>query len=152
IDHPEIPYGIFSSLIVANILMFFVGVVCIKCAIKLTSISKPALFASIIVLVFTGSYSFNAERFDVLVALLCGVLGLCMRKFKLPHAATVLGFVLGFIMEANLRRALILTNGSYLSVFTNSTITIVLVLIALASLLLPFLQPLRKKFVVSKTY
>ncbi|MDR1377602.1 MAG: tripartite tricarboxylate transporter permease [Synergistaceae bacterium] len=152
IDHPEIPYGIFSSLLVANILMFFVGVVCIKGAIKLTSISKPALFAAIITLVFTGAYSFNAERFDVLVALLCGILGLCMRKFKLPHAATVLGFVLGFIMEANLRRALILTNGSYMGVFTNSKITIVLVLIALLSLLLPFLQPLRKKFVVSKTY
>jgi putative tricarboxylic transport membrane protein len=152
VDHPEIPYGIFSSLFVANVLMFFVGIVCIKCAMKITSMSKPALFAGIIALVFTGAYSFNADSFDVLVALLCGVLGLCMRRFKLPHAATVLGFVLGFIMEANLRRALILTNGSYLRVFTNSTITVILVWIALASLLMPFLRPLREKLTVSKTY
>ncbi|MDR2529119.1 MAG: tripartite tricarboxylate transporter permease [Synergistaceae bacterium] len=152
INHPEIPYGIFSSLFVANILMFFVGIVCIKSAIKIASISKPALFACIVTLVFTGAYAFNGERFDVLIAFVCGILGYFMRKADLPHAATVLGFVLGVIMEGSLRRALILTRGSYWGVFTNSTITTVLMVIALASLLLPLLKPLREKFLVSKTY
>jgi putative tricarboxylic transport membrane protein len=152
IDHPEIPYGIFAAMFVANIFMIFVGIACIKGAIKITSISKPALFAGIITLVFTGAYAFNAEIFDVLVAFICGILGLFMRKMGLPNAATVLGFVLGFIMEANLRRALILTKGSYFGVFTNSTITVVLVIIALASLLWPLMGPIRKKFVVQKTY
>ncbi|MDR1731331.1 MAG: tripartite tricarboxylate transporter permease [Synergistaceae bacterium] len=152
IDHPEIPYGIFSSMFVANIFMFFVGVACIKFAIRLTSISKPALFAGILTLVFTGAYAFNSEAVDVLVAFLCGILGFAMRRAKLPHAATVLGFVLGFIMEANLRRALILTKGNYWNVFTNSSITLALTLIVLISIFLPLLKPLRKKFVVSKTY
>jgi putative tricarboxylic transport membrane protein len=152
IDHPEIPYGIFSSLFVANIFMIFVGIICIRCAVKITSISKPALFAVIVTLVFTGAYAFNCERFDVLIAFLCGIVGFFMRKMGLPHAATVLGFVLGFIMEANLRRALILTRGNYWRVFTNSSITVVLLIIALISILLPLLKPLREKFVVSKNY
>jgi putative tricarboxylic transport membrane protein len=152
INHPEIPYGIFSSMFVANIMLFFVGIVCIKFAIKITSVSKPALFACIVTLVFTGAYAFNGERFDVLVAFACGILGYFMRKAALPHAATVLGFVLGFIMEANLRRALILSRGSYWRVFTHSPITMTLVLIAIVSILLPLLKPLREKLAVSKTY
>jgi putative tricarboxylic transport membrane protein len=151
INNPEIPYGIFSSLFIANIMMFFVGIVCIKFAMKIANISKPALFSVIVALVFTGAYAYNGEIVDVVVALVCGLLGIAMRKMKLPHAATVLGFVLGFIMEANLRRALILTKGSYFGVFTNSYITMVLCAISLASILLPLLKPLRKKFVVSKT-
>ncbi|MDR1744219.1 MAG: tripartite tricarboxylate transporter permease [Planctomycetota bacterium] len=151
-NHPEIPYGIFSAMFVANIIMFFVGIVCIKAAIKVTSISKPALFAGIIALVYTGSYAFNGVLFDVFVAFVCGILGLAMRRFGLPHAATVLGFVLGVIMETNLRRALILTKGSYAAVFGNSTITILLTLIAITSLLLPLMGSMKKKFEAKKTY
>jgi len=152
INRPEIPYGIFSAMFVANVMMFFVGIACIKAAIKLTSISKPTLFAVIIALVFTGSYAFSGEIFDVLVAFLCGILGLMMRRFSLPHAATVLGFVLGYIMESNLRRSLILTKGSYSSVFTNSTITVILTIIVIVSLVLPLIGPVKKKFVAEKTY
>jgi putative tricarboxylic transport membrane protein len=152
VNHPEIPYGVFGALFVANFLMFFIGIACIKAAIKITSISKPALYAGIIILVFTGSYALNGVRFDVLVAFLCGILGLFMRAFKLPHAATVLGFVLGFIMEANLRRALILSKGSYLGVFTNSTISLILSAIVLLALALPLIGKARRGFVVKKTY
>ena len=152
INSPEIPYGIFSAMFVANLMMFFVGIACIKAAIKVTSISKPALFAGIMALVFTGSYAFNGEMFDVLVAFVCGILGLAMRRFGLPHAATVLGFVLGYIMESNLRRSLILTKGSYASVFSNSTITVILTIIVLISLALPLIGPLKKKFEAKKTY
>jgi putative tricarboxylic transport membrane protein len=152
IDHPEIPYGVFSSLIVANFFLIFVGIMCIKAAIKITTISKPALFAAIVTLVFTGSFSFNAQIFDVLIAFICGMIGFGMRKCGLPHAATVLGFVLGFIMEANFRRALILTKGSYLGVFTMSGITVALSVIVLLSLLLPMVGPIKKRFVVKKVY
>ena len=152
INHPQVPYGLFSSLFVANIMMFFVGIVCIKFAITITNISKPALFAGIMLLVATGSYAFQADRFDVLVAFVCGIVGYFMRRGKLPHSATVLGFVLGFIMEANLRRALILTRGSYWAVFTNSTITMVLVVLGFMLLVLPFMQTIRGKFIVEKKH
>lgn len=141
VNNPEIPYGIFAALFIANFLMFFIGRLCIKCAIRITNISKPALLSVIVALVFTGSYAFNCEIFDIGLALVCGLLGLAMRKGKLPHAATVLGFVLGFIMEANLRRALIVSRGSYSGVFFNSQISTILCAIAVISVLWALLRP-----------
>lgn len=141
INHPAIPYGIFTALFVANIFMFFIGQVCIKSAVKIANISKPALLAVIIALVFTGSYAYSGEIFDVEVALVCGLIGLAMRKGKLPHAATVLGFVLGVIMETNLRRALIVSRGSYMGVFLNSGISSVLLAIAALSVLWALVRP-----------
>lgn len=145
VNTPEIPYGIFVALFVANIFMFFAGCLCIKFAIRITSISKPALIAVIVALVFTGSYAYSGEIFDVGVALACGIVGIAMRKGKLPHAATVLGFVLGFIMEANLRRALIVSRGSYLGAFFNSRISTVLCIIALLSVVWSLLRPFLKR-------
>lgn len=142
VNNPEIPYGIFTALFVANIFMLFVGQVCIKSAVRIANISKPSLLALIIALVFTGSYAYSGEIFDIWVALVCGIIGLAMKKGHLPHAATVLGFVLGSIMETNLRRALILTKGSYMMVFMNSKISSVLIFIALFSVLWALFKPL----------
>lgn len=132
--NPEVPYGIFISLFVANFLMFFVGYVCIKCAIRITTLSKPILIAMVITLVFTGTYAYSGEVFSMYVALACGLLGVVMRKFKVPSAAIVLGFVLGEIMEANLRRGLIISLGSYLHCFGNSMLSSALMLFSLFSI------------------
>jgi len=147
VDKPEIPYSIFTALFVANILMLLAGYICIRFAVRIANIPKSALLAVIVALVFTGSYAYSGEIFDIQVVLICGIVGIFMKKGKLPHAATVLGFVLGFIMEANLRRALIVSKGSYLGVFTNSKISTVLCLIAAASVLWSLFAPLvrRKK-------
>ena len=132
--NPEVPYGIFVSLFVANFLMFFVGFLCIKCAIRITTISKPILIALVILLVFTGTYAYSGEVFSMYVALACGLIGVVMRKFKVPSAAIVLGFVLGEIMEANLRRGLIISLGSYMKCFTNSPLSSVLMAFSLFSI------------------
>lgn len=96
----------------------------------------------IVALVFTGAYAYSGEVFDIGLALVCGLAGLAMRKGKLPHAATVLGFVLGVIMEANLRRALIISGGSYMKAFLNSGISTVLISISVISVLWALLRPL----------
>ncbi|MFZ7104075.1 MAG: tripartite tricarboxylate transporter permease [Peptococcaceae bacterium] len=140
---PEIPYGIFVALFIANICMFIAGYFFIKFAIKATSISKSALIAVVITLVFTGSYAYSGEIFDIGVALCFGLLGILMRHFKVPHTATVLGFVLGFIMEANLRRALIVSDGSYSGVIFNSGISSVLFIIAVASVVVSLIRGFR---------
>ena len=74
------------------------------------------------------------EVFSMYVTLICGLVGVLVRKFKVPSAAIVLGFVLGSIMEANLRRALIITSGSYMKAFTNSPLSTVLLLLACLSI------------------
>ncbi|MHC1787462.1 MAG: tripartite tricarboxylate transporter permease [Christensenellales bacterium] len=143
--HPEIPYGLFVSLFVANFMMLFIGWGCIKASMKITSIPKPVLIAIIIALVFTGTFAYSSEIFSMYVALACGLLGMLLRKFNIPSAAIVLGFVLGEIMEANLRRGLIISRGSYFGAFTSSPLSIILLVISLASILTALYSNLRGK-------
>ncbi|MBZ4654380.1 MAG: hypothetical protein JG781_1721 [Peptococcaceae bacterium] len=142
--NPEIPYGIFGALIVANIMMFFLGFLAIKLAIKVTNLSKPVLIAVITALVYTGAYAYSADAFDIIVTLAFGVLGFIMKKYGLPHTSTVLGFVLGFIMEVNFRRALIVTQGDYFAALFNSKLSTVILLIALISVTVSIWQNLKK--------
>jgi putative tricarboxylic transport membrane protein len=132
---PEIPYGSFIALFVANIFLLIIGSAVIRIANKITLISRPILLAAIMALVFTGSYSYASEISHVVMALIFGVIGYGMKKFGLPPTATVLGFVLGSIMESNLRRALIIADGSFLGVVINSPITITLLIIAVISVI-----------------
>ncbi len=143
-NSPEIPYGIFISLFVANFIMFFVGYLCIKGAMRIVMIPKPVLIAIVIALVFTGTYAYSGEVFSLYIALFCGLLGVILRKFEIPSAAVVLGFVLGSIMEANLRRALIISLGSYWQAFTNSTLSSVLLLFSVGSILMALVNNIRK--------
>ncbi|MBR6114335.1 MAG: tripartite tricarboxylate transporter permease [Oscillospiraceae bacterium] len=143
-NSPEVPYGIFISLFVANFVMFFVGYLCIKGAMRIVLIPKPVLIAMVIALVFTGTYAYSGEVFSMYIALACGLIGVILRKFEIPSAAVVLGFVLGSIMEANLRRALIISLGSYWHAFTNSTLSSVLLLFSVASIVMALVNNIRK--------
>ena len=143
-SNPEVPYGVFISLFVANLFMFFVGFACIKCAMQIAKIPKPILIAIVIALVYTGTYAYSGEVFSLYVTLAVGLLGLFLRKFEIPSAAIVLGFVLGEIMESNLRRALIISLGSYWHAFTNSTLSSCLLLFSVFSIVLSLVNNIKK--------
>lgn len=140
---PEIPSSIFISLIVANIFLFFIGYLCIKFAIKFASIKKPALISIVLALVFTGTFAYSGDVFNIWVCLTFGFLGVGLRYFGLPSSATVLGFVLGFLVEANLRRSLIISDGSYFKAFFNSTTSTVLLVVAALSVAIVFFREIR---------
>jgi putative tricarboxylic transport membrane protein len=142
---PEIPSSIFISLIVANLFLLIVGYICIKFAIKFTSIKKSALVSIILALVFTGIYAYAGDTFSIWICLAFGLLGVGFRFFGLPNAAIVLGFVLGFLVEANFRRALIVSDGSYFNVFSNSTISTVLNIASILSVTAVLYRELRTR-------
>ncbi len=141
---PEVPYSIFVSLFFANIFLFFAGLLFIKFAIKVTSISKPALIAVIIALVLTGVYAYSLEIFSMGVALSFGLLGIALHRFGIPHAAVVLGFVLGFILEANLRRGLLISNGSFFGAIFSSTLSSALIMIGIFAVIFSLYRGLKK--------
>lgn len=141
---PDIPFSIFVALIVANILMLIMGYLILKVVIRITSISKPVLFASIMALVFTGAFAYSNDPFDILVTFSFGLLGYLMKKFGVPYTATVLGFVLGFIMEANLRRALLLTQGDWGSALFNSGLSTTLLILAILAFVTTVYQNFKK--------
>lgn len=141
---PEVPYGIFVSLLVSNFFLIFAGYVAIRMALKITKVSKPVLIAVIMALVFTGAYAYTFQAFDIFVTLGFGVLGYVMKKYGLPHTATVLGFVLGFIMEVNLRRAILINHGDYFTALFKSPLSSVLLAISIISVILTLYQNIKK--------
>jgi len=76
---------------------------------------KPYLMAFIYAFVVSGVYAIEASLFQVGVALGFGLVGYAMRYFKVPFLPMVLGVVLGFMVESNYRRALVLASGDHMT-------------------------------------
>jgi putative tricarboxylic transport membrane protein len=128
--HPDFIYGLFGGLAVANTSLFFIGMVILTPAIWLVNRPKPYLMAAIYALIFSGIYSIDHSLFDLYLVLLAGAVGYVMRLFGFPFLPLVLGLVLGYLIEANYRRSLLLTGGDHM-VFLQDPIALGLLITAL---------------------
>jgi putative tricarboxylic transport membrane protein len=113
VKSPDIVYGLYGGLLVANLAMFLIGLVILTPCLWLVSRPKPYLMAFIFALVLTGVYAIEQSLFDVAVALGAGVLGYGLRYFGVPQLPLVLGVVLGFLVESNYRRSLVISAGDH---------------------------------------
>jgi putative tricarboxylic transport membrane protein len=130
VQHGEVVRGLYAGLLVANIAMLIIGYLIMGPCIWLVSRPKPYLMAFIYALVVSGVYAFQASLFNVGVALAFGVVGYALRYFAVPFLPMVLGVVLGFMVESNYRRALVLSNGD-LTTFVRNPISAGLLVTAL---------------------
>lgn len=144
IDTPVIPYSIFVALFVASVLMLFIAFLLTKALIKIVNIPDAIMNAGIAVLVFVGAYSINNSMFDIFAVLLFGILGFILKIYKYPITATALGFVLGYLVETNFRRALAMSHGSWL-IFIQRPISLVLIIVAIASVIFAIYRNYFKK-------
>jgi putative tricarboxylic transport membrane protein len=127
--NPEFVYGLFAGLTVANFSQLFLGVLLLTPAIWLVNRPKPYLMACILALVFSGVYSVHDSVFDLYIVLIAGLGGYAMRLLGFPFLPIVLGLVLGYLIEANYRRALQMTGGDH-SVFVDDPIALGLLITA----------------------
>ena len=104
----------------------------------------PVLFPLILMFCIVGVFSSNAAAFDVFVMVLFGAVGYLMRKFGYEPAPLVLAFVLGPLLESNLRRALILSHGDF-TTFIERPISAACLALAAAVLLAPLLPALVRR-------
>ena len=93
--------------------MLLIGMVILTPAIWLVNRPKPYLLAVIYALIFSGIYSIDHSLFDLGIVLAAGVLGYVMRIFGFPFLPLVLALVLGYLIESNYRRSLLLTARRY---------------------------------------
>ena len=132
--NPEVVYGLYGGLLVANIAMLVLGLVILTPCLWLVNRPKPYLMAFVFALVVTGIYAMEQSFFDVGLVLAFGVLGYAMRWLGIPQLPMVLGVVLGFMVESNFRRSLVISGGDY-SIFVKDSISVTLLA---ASLLVAF--------------
>jgi putative tricarboxylic transport membrane protein len=125
VNHSNVVNGLYAGLLVANVAMLVIGYLIMSPCIWLVSRPKPYLMAFVYALVVSGVYSIEMSLFHVGVALGFGVLGFALRYFDVPFLPMVLGVVLGFMVESNYRRALVLSNGDHRT-FVQDPISLVL--------------------------
>jgi putative tricarboxylic transport membrane protein len=143
VEHLDVVNGLFVGLLVANMAMVIVGYLIMNPCLWLVSRPKPYLMAFIYALVVSGVYAIETSLFQVGLALGFGVLGYAMRYFKVPLLPMVLGVVLGFMVESNYRRALVLSSGDHRT-FVEDPIAASLLGVALVFIIGSLVRHLRK--------
>lgn len=140
-DGIVIVYAILAGMLVIQFIMLAIGLGFAKASPYVLKIPQTILLPLIASLCIVGAYSNSNNLFDVLVAILFGVLGYGMKKFGYPGAPLVLGIVLGPLAEANLNRALILSENKWSTFVTHPiscTFLVLSVLIILFSMIKGF--------------
>ena len=105
---------------------------------------KPSLFPLVLLFCVIGSYAENYSIIDVGMMLFFGVAGYFLRKFEYEPAPLVLAFVLGPLMETNLRQSLILSDGGF-GIFFSRPISAGCLFVALILILTSFVPAIMKK-------
>ncbi|BAL01714.1 tripartite tricarboxylate transporter family protein [Oscillibacter valericigenes Sjm18-20] len=140
----NIVYGIYLALIVSSVVMLVFERLGLPLFVKLLDIPKHILLPIIMVLCCVGAYSSNNRAFDVYCVLGFGILGLVLKKLKIPSTPLIIGFILGSMFEENLRQALQASHGSW-SIFVTRPISLCFLLVAVISCALTVRKNLKDK-------
>lgn len=112
-QNPDVVYGVFSSMLVANVVMLIVGLVGIRFFCRIIEVPKLLMIPIIIFLSIVGAYAINNSMFDVGIAIAFGLLGFVLGKLDIPSSPILLAIILGPMAETNLRKALLMYDNSW---------------------------------------
>lgn len=132
--HPDLFWGLVMSFWVGNLMLLILNIPLIGIWVRVLTIPYQLLYPAVLMFVCIGVYSINNNAFDVGVVVVFGVVGYVMRLLDFQPAPLLLGFVLGPLLEENLRRALLISRGDFM-VFIDRPISASFVLITVAILL-----------------
>jgi putative tricarboxylic transport membrane protein len=151
VEFPSFVYEVTAMTLLATVAMFILGLFMVKSLVKVLLIPRPKLMPIVFTLCVVGSFSLQARLFDVSIMIVFGILGFLLREMDYPMAPLVLGIILGDILDKNLRRALVLSDGSITPFFTRP-ICLALFIITLLVIVsrLPVTVNLMKKLRLSR--
>jgi TctA family transporter len=112
-SNPELFWGLIASMWIGNLMLIILNLPLIGMWIKLLSVPYRWLFPSIVLFCALGVYTTNNNTFDIWMVALFGAIGYGFIKLGVEPAPLLLGFILGPMMEENLRRALLLSRGDW---------------------------------------
>jgi len=144
IHNPQNIYAVFIVFILAQLLMLPFGWGAIKVAKRILRIPAALLMPLILLFCVVGSFAINNSLFGVVVMLVAGVLGFFMERWGFPVAPTILGVVLGTMLEEHFFSSLIKADGNFL-VFFERPIAGTLGVLCLLIWLWPVLRMLRRR-------
>ena len=143
-SNPELFWGLIASMWVGNLMLVILNLPLIGIWIKLLTVPYRFLYPAILVFCCIGLYTLNNNNFDVYMAVGFGLLGYVFYKLQCEPAPLLLGFILGPMMEENLRRALLLSRGDW-STFITRPLSAGLLLAALLMVVVVSLPSIKRK-------
>jgi putative tricarboxylic transport membrane protein len=138
-DHPDVFWGVLSSMYVGNVMLLVLNLPLIPMWVQVLKVPDKYLYPLLLLFCLIGGYSMNNSVFDVVIMIIFGVVGYLFRKFGYEEAPLVLAFVLGPLLDLNLRLGLLASEGNFLNFFTRpiSAVTLSLAALLLLSNVLP---------------
>ena len=143
-EQPELFWGIIASMWIGNLMLVVLNLPLIGLWVKLLKVPYHVLFPVIMAFCAIGVYSVNSNVYDLYAVAFFGLMGYALLKLRCEPAPLLLGFVLGPMLEENLRRAMILGRGDP-SIFVTRPISLTLLLLTVAVLVVMLLPTIRKK-------
>ena len=143
-NQPELFWGMIASMWLGNLMLLAINLPLVGVWVRLLRVPYRHLFPTIVVFCCIGVYSLNNAPFDVMMTAIFGLVGYWLVKHDFEPAPMILGFVLGPMMEENLRRAMLIARGDA-TVFLTRPISATLMAISALVMVLGILPALRKK-------
>ena len=144
IDHPAVFWSVIISMYIGNIILLILNLPLIPYISKLLDIPRQYLVPIILFFSLIGVYLVSFNTFDLVMMVIIGIAAVGFRVLNYPLAPLLLGFILGGMLEENLRRALLISDGS-LDFLWQRPITATILAITIGTILLPVLSMFRRK-------
>ena len=146
-SNPALFWGVIVSMWVGNLILVLLNLPLVGIWVRLLSVPYRLLYPAILVFCCIGLYSVNNNTFDIGLTALCGLLGYVLHKLECEPAPLILGFVLGPMMEENLRRGMLFSRGDPSVFFTRplSLVFLILSVVMLIAVALPGIKRSRQK-------
>lgn len=135
---------IMALMVLANVAFLILGLATAKVSAKVLNVAQPTVWCAVCVLCVVGAYALNNNFFDVLVMFAAAILGFLFKVLEFPTGPFILGLLLGSMLESNMRRALVMSNGSY-ATFVTRPVSCVLLIFVVITFLYPIVKSLKGK-------
>ena len=144
VDRPEVFWAVIMSMYLGNVFLLILNLPLIPYFARLLAVPRTILVPAIFFFSFIGVYLVTFNTFDIFMMILFAVAALILRLLDFPMAPLLLGFILGGLMEDNLRRSLAIYDGS-ISFLWQRPLTLAIMITTLLIVLAPFIGPSIKK-------
>jgi TctA family transporter len=142
-SNPSLFWGVIASMWVGNVILVLLNLPLVGIWVRLLSVPFRLLYPAILLFCCIGLYSVNNNTFDIGLTAACGLLGYLFQKLECEPAPLILGFILGPMMEENLRRGMLLSRGDP-SVFFTRPLSLAFLVLSAVLLILVALPSIRR--------
>jgi TctA family transporter len=143
-QRPDLFWGLIASMWIGNAMLVILNLPMIGLWVKLLQVPYRLLFPAIMAFSAIGIYSVNNSSFEIYLTAVFGIVGFVCMRLGFPLAPMLLGYVLGPMMEENLRRSMLMSGGDA-TVFVRQPISLAFIIATVLILVVMVLPAVRKR-------